>query len=90
MSSLSDEEYETFVLILTNGKASLSYNDMSAALVNHEARKKDKEFSSSSTTKEALTTRGVGFNHQKGKGDNNCELGKNQCVFCKDIRKLIV
>jgi len=42
LSSLSDEEYETFVLPFINGKKSLSYNKVSAALVNHELRKKDK------------------------------------------------
>lgn len=43
-SSLSDNEYEIFVLILINGRTSLSYNEMTPALVNHELRKKDKEF----------------------------------------------
>ena len=38
LSSLLDEEYETFVLTLINDKASLSYNDVSAAIVNHEVR----------------------------------------------------
>ena len=36
LSSLSDEKYEIFILILINGKSSLSYKDVSAALVNHE------------------------------------------------------
>ena len=38
LNSLTDEEYETFVLTLINDKASLSYNDVSAAIVNHEVR----------------------------------------------------
>ena len=42
---------------------------MSAALVNHEVRRKDKQSSSSSTTAEAVTARGMGSNHWKGKGD---------------------
>jgi len=42
LSSLPDEEYETFVLTLINGKQSLNYSDMSAALVNHKVRRKDK------------------------------------------------
>ena len=75
---------------MINDKFSLSYNDVLAALTNHEMRRKDKALFPSSIIVETLTTRGVGFNHQKGKGDNNCELGKNQCVFCKDIGKLIV
>ena len=36
LSSLPDEEYKTFVLTLINEKASLSYNDVSTALVNHK------------------------------------------------------
>ena len=54
LSSLLDEEYETFVLTLINDKASLSYNSVPVALVNHEVRRKDKEFSSNSTIAEAL------------------------------------
>ena len=40
LNSLPDEEYETFVLTLINGKQSLNYNDVSAALVNYEVRRK--------------------------------------------------
>ena len=58
LSSLSNKEYETFVLTLINGKTSLSYNDVSPALVNHEVRRKDKESSSSRTITEVLTARG--------------------------------
>jgi len=58
LSSLSNKEYETFVLTLINGKTSLSYNDVSTALVNHEVRRKDKESSSSRTITEVLTARG--------------------------------
>ena len=36
LSSLPDEEYETFILILINGKQLLSYSDVLATLVNHE------------------------------------------------------
>ena len=66
-SCLSDKKYETFVLTLINGKASLSYNDVSTALVNHEMRRKDEESSSSSTTVKVLNIRGMSFNHRKGK-----------------------
>ena len=41
LNSLPDEEYEIFVLTLINGKT-LNYNDVSAALVNYEVRRKDK------------------------------------------------
>jgi len=35
LSSLLDEDYETFVLTLINVKQSLSYNEIFSALVNH-------------------------------------------------------
>ena len=65
LNSFPDEEYETFVLILINGTQSLNYNDVSAALVNYEVRRKDKQSSSSSTSAETLVVKGRGFN-QKG------------------------
>jgi len=67
LSSLPDEEHETFVLTLINDKASLSYNDVSVVFVNHDVRKKGKEPFSSSTTVETLTVRGIRSNHKKGK-----------------------
>ena len=42
LNSLPDEEYETFILTLINGKQSLNYSDVLAALVNYEVRRKDK------------------------------------------------
>ena len=69
LSSLLDEEYETFVLTLINGKSSLSYNNVSDTLMNHEVRRKDKASSSSSTATEALIAREISSSHWKGKGD---------------------
>ena len=66
LNSLPDEEYETFVLTLINGRQSYNYNNVSATLVNYEVRKKDKQSSSSSTSAEGLVVRGRGSN-QKGK-----------------------
>ena len=40
LSSLPDEDYETFILTLINGKQSLSYHEVSSALVNHEFKTK--------------------------------------------------
>jgi len=60
--SLPDEEYETFLLTLINGKQSLNNNDVSAALVNYKVRRKDKQSSSSSISAEALVVRGRGSN----------------------------
>ena len=65
LSSLLDEKYKTFILILINGKASLSYNNVSASLMNHEVRRKQKKSSFSSTTTEELTAREIGSNNQK-------------------------
>ena len=39
LNSLPDEEYETFVLTLINGKQTLNYSGVSAALVNYEVQK---------------------------------------------------
>jgi len=61
LSSLPDEDYETFILTLINNKQSLSYNKVSSVLINHELRRKKKE-SSNSTLVEALTVRGKSSN----------------------------
>ena len=53
MSFLPNEDYETFVLTVINGKQSLSYNEISSALVNHELRMKEKG-SFKSTSAETL------------------------------------
>ena len=83
-----DEEYKTFVLTLINGKQTLNYNDVSAALVNYEVRRKDKQSSSKSDSAEVLTIRGRSSN-KKGKGDRGRSKFtpgfrdlKNQCAFC--------
>ena len=63
---------------------------MPAALVNHEVRKKAKESFFNSTSAEALTTRGVSFNHRKDKKDfekskigGREQLKMKQCAFCR-------
>ena len=38
LNSLSNEEYETFVLSLINGKQIFNYSDVSSAFVNYEVR----------------------------------------------------
>ena len=63
LSFLPDEEYETFVLTLINGKASLSYSEVTTALVNYQLRKKDKENSTESVA-EALVARGKNPNRK--------------------------
>ena len=42
LNSLPDEEYETIVLTLINGKQTLNYSDVSTGLENYEVRTKDK------------------------------------------------
>jgi len=86
LSSLPDNDYKSFILILINSKQSLSYNELLVALVNHELRWKDKE-SSNNTSAEALTARIKGSN-RKVKGDRErsklgTSLNKNLCAFCK-------
>ena len=58
LNSLSDEEYETFILTLINEKQSLNYNDVSVTLVNYEVRRKNKQSSFSSISAEMLVVRG--------------------------------
>ena len=95
LNSFSDEEYKTFFLTLINGKKSLSYNEVSTALVNHKLRKKDKE-SSISTHAKVLATREIDFNHRKDKRDisdtGNRKLRKNRCLSTKrkNTKNLIV
>ena len=60
LNSFPDEEYETFILTLINNKQTLNCSDVSAALVNYEVRRKDKQSSSNGTSVEALTVRGRG------------------------------
>jgi len=74
LSSLPDDEYETFVLTLINDKSSLSYDEESTSIVNHELRRKNKE-SSNSTSAEVLTVRGRSSN-RKGKGDRGRSKSK--------------
>ena len=54
LNSLSDEKYETLTLTLINGKRTLIYSDVSAALINYEVRRQDKLSSSEGTSAEAL------------------------------------
>jgi len=91
LSSLPDEDYETFVLTLINNKQSLRYNEVFSALVNHKLRRKDKEFSNNTST-EALTVRRRSSS-RKDKSDRGrlkfragfIDLKKNQCAFSKEI-----
>jgi len=85
LSSLLDDEYENFVLNLINSRQSLSYNEVSAALVNHELRKNDKKFFRS-TSAEELIARGVGSNYKKGKRD----FGNLKLVIVKIYRRINV
>jgi len=66
LNFLPDDEYETFILILINGKQTLNYSDVSAALVNYEVKRKYKQSSFNNTSTKALIVRG-GDSNQKGK-----------------------
>jgi len=95
LNSLSDEEYETFVLTLINGRKSLNYNDVSDALVNYEVRRKVKQSSSNGTSVKVLIVRGRCSN-RKGKGKHKRSksrlgfrvLKKNQCAFLQRDKSL--
>ena len=65
LRSLPDEGYEIFVLTLINGRTSFSYSKATAALVNHELRRKDKKCSTSDTSVEVLTARGNSPNRRR-------------------------
>ena len=77
---------------MIKGRQSLNYNDVSAALVNYEVRRKEKQSSTNGTSAKALMVRGRGSN-QKSKGERErsksrpgfIDLKKNQCAFCKEM-----
>ena len=83
LNSLPEEEYETFTLALVNGRKSLNYNEVSAALVSYKARRHDRLSSSGSTIAEALMVRGKSSN-RKGRGDQ--ERLKSRSDF-RDLKK---
>jgi len=68
LNSLPVDEYETFTLTLINGRKSLNYAEVSAALVSYEVRRQDRLSPSGSITAEALAVRGRSFN-RKGRDD---------------------
>ena len=90
LSSLTDEGYEIFVFTLINERTSLSYIEVTTALVNLELRRKDKE-SFSATLAKALTVRGRSPNQREKNRDRsksrskfgNHSLTRDQCTFCK-------
>ena len=92
LNSLPRKEYETFTLTFLNGRKSLNYSEVSAALVSYEARRQDRLSSSGNTTAEALTVRGRGSN-KKGRDDQGRsmsrsafrDLKRNQCALCKEL-----
>jgi len=92
LNFLFEEEYETFTLTLINGRQSLNYNEVSAALVNYKVRRQDRLSFRGSTTTEALAVRGRSSN-RKGRGDHERsksksgfrDLKKNQCALCKEL-----
>ena len=69
LNSLPNEEYETFILTLINGKQTLNYSDVSSALVNYEVRRQNKLSSSEGTSAEALAVRDRSSN-RKGKDEH--------------------
>ena len=76
LNSLPDEEYETFILTLINGRQTFNYSEVSAALVNYEVRRQDKLSSFEGTSTEALAIRCKSSN-RKGRGDHG--RSKSRC-----------
>jgi len=80
------------VLILINGRTSLNYSELTAALVNLELRRRDKECSTCDTSTEVLTARGSSPNRKRENQQKsnwnprvyNRKLEKGQCTFCKE------
>ena len=62
-----------FTLTLINGRKSLNYNEVSAALTNYDTRRQDRLSSHASTSAEALAVRGR-CSYRKGKGDREIEV----------------
>ena len=97
MNSLSQEEYETFTLTLINGRKSLTYNEVSIALVSYEVRRQDRLSSSESKTAEALAVRGRSSNGKRRDDQGRLksrsgfrDLKRNQCALCKELGHLKV
>jgi len=82
LNSFPKEEYQIFTLTLINGRQTLNYNEVSAALVNYEVRRQDRWSSSEGSSAEALAVRGKSSN-QKGRGDVR---SKSRPGF-KDLKK---
>ena len=68
LNSLPDKEYETFTLILINGRQTLNYSEVPAALVNYDVKWQDKLSSSESISAKHRSKRGRSSN-RKGKSD---------------------
>jgi len=91
LSFLSDEGYETYVLILINGRTSLSYSKVTT-LVNLELRRKDKECSTSDSSAEVVAARGSSPNRKSENQQKfnwksvvgNRRLEKGQYAFFKE------
>ena len=75
LNSLPDERYETFILTLINKRTSLSYSEVTTALVKLELRRKDKEFFGG-TLAEAVTVSGRSSNQR---GENR---GRSKLISC--------
>ena len=88
LSSLPNEGYETFVLVLINGRTFLSYKEVTIALMNLELRSKDTESSFGDTSADILTVGRASPNQRRGNQRAGKSLGgsrqvqKNQCVNC--------
>jgi len=84
LSSFPDEEHDTFVLTLINGRQTHNYSEASAALTIDKVRRQDKLSSSESTSAEALAIKGKS-SYWKGKGDRGRSKSRPGFIDLKKI-----
>jgi len=102
MNSLP-EEYEVWCDSYISGKASVNYEEVSAALISRDHRKKDRSFSTEDSTSDVLAARGRSESRSKfgnrgksrSKSRGHYRAAKDECAFCsekghwkKDCKKL--
>ena len=92
LNSLPRKEYETFTLTFLNGRKSLNYSEVSAALVSYEVRRQARVSSSGNTTVETLAVRGRSSNRKRSDDQGRSKsrsgfknLKRNQCALCKEL-----
>ncbi|PON45664.1 Zinc finger, CCHC-type, partial [Parasponia andersonii] len=87
IGSLPDE-LDHLCITLLHRKEKLSFDEVSAALYNHEVWKKDQK-ENRNIPVEALTARGCSQSHKqekRGRSRSKGRVGKDECAFCYEKR----